>query len=508
MKLSSISLAVVLLLQQGLAGASTIKFQKRTTSLLVKPRGYLDLPTANQVRAASAGTGVDYDNVQSYIMVGMRKLAEVLYFFEITDVEKFKSKLGTDIHDRILSALKILDVDTQPMTGVNIAFSQAGLTALGIKDDLNDDHFREGQLKDAEMLGDPGTINWVPAFKETKVHGFFTLASDNHDNINAEWNSITAALGNSIKEVHRLKGDARPGDQLGHEHFGYLDGVAQPVADGYQPGLPGQKVVKPGILLVGEDGDTVARPSWAKGGSFGAFRQLKQYVPEYHRFLADNALNIPGLTKQENIDLLGARIVGRWKSGTPIDLHPLKDDPSVGADPQRLNNFTFAHPELGDAFDIKTNQTFCPFSAHALKSRPRAHFQPEDEIHHIVRAGIPFGPELTEEEIMTETSSEDPALERGISFVSYQSNIANGFVTVQKEFSNNPSFPTGMNTGVDGLTGTTNTGPPGDTARPIKGLDPLDPEKTIVFTKDAVVSRGGEYFFAPPISALKSPLSE
>ena len=147
----------------------------------------------------------------------MQKTREVLVFFEITDPQKFKQKLPTDIHDRITSAIEILDVETQPLTAVNIAFSQRGLNALGVNDDLNDPHFRDGQAKDAVLIGDPGTQNWVKAFTGTSVHGMFTLASDSHDKINNEWQSILSALDGSIKEVYRLKGDARPGNMLGHE---------------------------------------------------------------------------------------------------------------------------------------------------------------------------------------------------------------------------------------------------------------------------------------------------
>jgi deferrochelatase/peroxidase EfeB len=65
--------------------------------------------------------------------------------------------------------------------------------------------------------------------------------------------------------------------------------------------------------LVGEDGDS-GRPDWAKGGSFLVFRQLKQLVPEFNKFLTDNPIVMPNLTLQQGSDLLGARMVGRWKS--------------------------------------------------------------------------------------------------------------------------------------------------------------------------------------------------
>lgn len=44
------------------------------------------------------------------------------------------------------------------------------------------------------------------------------------------------------------------------------------------------------------------------------FRQLKQLVPEFNKFLTDNPIVMPNLTLQQGSDLLGARMVGRWKS--------------------------------------------------------------------------------------------------------------------------------------------------------------------------------------------------
>jgi hypothetical protein len=99
--------------------------------------------------------------------------------------------------------------------------------------------------------------------------------------------------------------------------FGYLDGVSQPAIAGFNTQIaPGQSLILPGIILLGEPGDQSSRPSWARDGSFLVFRQLKQLVPEWNKFLADNPIKDPAgsLTPQQGSELLGARIVGRWKS--------------------------------------------------------------------------------------------------------------------------------------------------------------------------------------------------
>jgi deferrochelatase/peroxidase EfeB len=99
--------------------------------------------------------------------------------------------------------------------------------------------------------------------------------------------------------------------------FGFLDGVSQPAVAGFNVNpVPGQQLISPGVILVGEPGDTLisARPSWAKDGSFLVFRQLKQLVPEWDWWLKKVAPPISGLTQDESAELLGARIMGRWKS--------------------------------------------------------------------------------------------------------------------------------------------------------------------------------------------------
>ena len=101
--------------------------------------------------------------------------------------------------------------------------------------------------------------------------------------------------------------------------FGFLDGISQPaVKDLDTKPNPGQETVRQGVILCGREGDVVAgtetaftRPAWALDGSFLAMRYLFQLVPEFNNFLEKNADPASGLTA----DLLGARLVGRWKSG-------------------------------------------------------------------------------------------------------------------------------------------------------------------------------------------------
>ena len=114
---------------------------------------------------------------------------------------------------------------------------------------------------------------------------------------------------------------------------------------------PGPSPVQPGVIVTGHDGDPGLniRKDWSTDGSFVAIRWLFQQVPEFNDFLTKNPLAKDGngnvLTPEEGSDLLGARMVGRWKSGAPIDITPFKDDPALGADPTKYTYIILQAPK-------------------------------------------------------------------------------------------------------------------------------------------------------------------
>jgi len=369
--------------------------------------------------------------------------------------------------------------------------------------------FLQGQLADSQSLGDPGTgsgntfqPNWLPEFKK-QLHGIFVFTGDNHDRADQKKAQVLKIFGipgpkPSITIVTSITGDVRPGKEAGHEHFGFLDGISNPAVTGFDnKPLPGPPPVRPGVILVGRDGDPVAkRDPWMVDGSCLAFRFLFQLVPEFHKFLNNNPVNMPGLSPQEGSDLLGARLVGRWESGAPIDLRPFEDDPTLAADAQKNNNFAYA-AEL-------STQKICPFAAHTRKTNPRDDLGfPAVEPHRILRRGIQFGPELTPDEIKQNKTIEN----RGLLFHSYQSAISQGFRFIQIFWANNPTFPFTETTpdqpGLDAIIG---QGPTRATVG-LSGTDPDTPSKTLKLPAEWVIPRGGEYFFSPSIKGLQGTIS-
>ncbi|KAJ8456646.1 dyp-type peroxidase [Pleurotus djamor] len=280
-------------------------------------------------------TEIDFTNIQGDILQGLPKKTQVFLFYRFTDqgALRFRRRLH-EIIPLIKTAEQVIldrsnirahkeagNAQLLPVSAVNIAFSQAGLKVMDLDEQFEhevDEPFDIGQLADAPFLNDLDTSEWEPAFNDpTKlVHLLIFIAGDSRDSVQAEVSQLEQKLSiaedaePALLEVLRLWGDVRPGDQAGHEHFGYLDGISNPSIEGVPP-TPNSSPPFPRSFLLFGEGDP--GPSWAVDGSFLVFRYLKQLVPEFDEFLERNAL------------LIGYD----GEDGAPVDLSPLKDDPSL-----------------------------------------------------------------------------------------------------------------------------------------------------------------------------------
>ena len=191
------------------------------------------MPSPQQAERAAARVGLNLDNIQGDILcafeihgildcnshfhsVGMKKRKELFLFFKINNKTLFKASIKA-LRPLITTTKQLLNAKSSSGSAVNIAFSQTGLNFLGVTEDLKDDAFRAGQAQDANNLGDPGTKNWVDAFKGNKVHGVVLVAADNNLRLLAKVAQVKLLLGLSVSELYTLQGAARPGNQEGHE---------------------------------------------------------------------------------------------------------------------------------------------------------------------------------------------------------------------------------------------------------------------------------------------------
>ncbi len=120
---------------------------------------------------------------------------------------------------------------------------------------------------------------------------------------------------------------------------GYRSRSIEGSGDEPTPGSGGP--LKPGEFILGypdEEGPAANLPQpevLSRNGSFMAYRRLEEHVAQFRDFLRAN-----GDSPHEQ-ELLAAKLMGRWRSGAPLVLAPDKDDPELGADPQRNNDFNY-----------------------------------------------------------------------------------------------------------------------------------------------------------------------
>jgi deferrochelatase/peroxidase EfeB len=103
----------------------------------------------------------------------------------------------------------------------------------------------------------------------------------------------------------RMVGQTSPGSNLPTPNVFFFSGISIPAIKGFDKPLPGQTEVDPKVFLFGQEGSPEGLPEWSKDGTFLAFRQLEQLVPEFDKFLSDNPIDLPGLDREKGSELLG-----------------------------------------------------------------------------------------------------------------------------------------------------------------------------------------------------------
>ena len=210
-----------------------------------------------------------------------------------------------------------------------------------------------------------------------------------------------------------------------------------------------------------------------------------------------------------------AGILRLYPLGAPTDVAFQADDEALATDPNRNNDFSYTFPNDQDT------QERCPFAAHVRKTNPRADLEGKlnvsTEPFRIIRSGIAFGQEVSEEEAANAKTTKD----RGLLFVAYQSNIKNGFQFLQQSkssrapggvsvtavddicagWANAIKFPPKkpIDPGFDPIIGQA----PDEGIRTMSGSNPKDQNGELQLDSQFVVPKGGEYFFSPSIPALK-----
>jgi Dyp-type peroxidase family len=397
----------------------------------------------------------------------------------------------------------------------------------------SEDVFPAGMKSRQAALLDTPVSTWEEGF-QTTIDAVLILADDNPAELIARQLEIQQQLlgiasivnverGFTLRRKFETVDMTNPSNEFGTvvEHFGYADGVSQPIflQKQYQreKDSKGTKFWDPAapLKLVLVPDPLGKQPGVTSFGSFLVFRKLEQNVKGFKTAEAKlgEALGLPQ-------ELVGAMAVGRYEDGSPIVLQPGDGAWANTTKPAIPNDFNYKGDSLG---------LVCPFHAHVRKSNPRlesvkkdgpfAQSKEEELGHRIARRGIPYGGPLSSADNLDDL----PTQGVGLLFICYQSDIWEQFEFIQRFWCNNPlflepGFSGGSNpnydlTGLDAVIGQKQ----GEQADPAIGQAPNPPQnwpkqwgKATVKPEippenqfgQFVTLKGGEYFFSPSISFL------
>lgn len=438
---------------------------------------------------------LDLHRIQGFVVRGYRLPLAGYIFLRIDD----PARAATWISEITGDVLTAAPWSQKPESGLNLAFTYAGLAALHLPSTTLasfPEEFRDGMAARSSVLGDEGECapaNWEAPLGTADVHVLAMISAAGEAALSAHDRRLRESVARigGLTVVHDEIGQALPENR---EHFGYADGFAQPDIEG--AGLPSDpgggaplgdghwRPIRAGEFILGypdEEGVEPRAPTpdqLAANGSFLVYRKLHQDVAAFRRQLAIATALYPG-----DEELLAAKLVGRWRDGTPIDLSPEHPDPAIVADARRNNAFSYATD--GDGLR-------CPIGAHVRRANPRDSLPFEGKLvnrHRLIRRGIPYGAPLPE-------GAPDDGRDRGVIFMCLQASIARQFEFIQSQWLNRGNAFT-LGEDQDVLLG------PQDGPGPHKMTVPGNPPFFVGPLRRVVTVRGGEYFFVPGLNGLE-----
>ena len=387
---------------------------------------------------------------------------------------------------------------------VNLAFTSEGLRRLGLPAEtigLFSNEFVDGMATPhrSRTLGDVGRDapeHWSWGGPGAPVDFVLLLYATDRTELTA----LCAEPALGFPAGVQLVSELATSNLRGHEPFGFRDGISQPVIEGLSKKGPAATTLKFGEFVLGYPNEygrltdpalLDEAPEVGRNGSYLVFRQLRQDVRGFWRFLDSAARRPDGTPDPEERVRLAAKLVGRWPGGAPLTLSPERDDPALAED----NDFGY--------HDLDREGARCPIGAHIRRSNPRDSLDPKpgtakslelNRRHRLLRRGREYGQQLTPDEAL-----EDPPpteQERGLHFMCLNANISRQFEFVQGTWLNSPKFA-GLYDDSDPLVGP---------SEPYGGTFTIqsDPVRERLTDVPRFISvRGGAYFFLPGLSAVR-----
>lgn len=478
-------------------------------------------------------TPLELNDIQGYLIRGY---AHMMYsrfvYLQITEPEAIKKWLSKS-WSTMTTAEHIPKKEHISSTHLNIAFTYDGLEKLELKpDNLGgfSREFRQGMVSDhrTRLLGDSGksapeSWNWGSPFKKPIHLCLMVFGNDKESDDDIEkdklvclnyYEELKAGFAeNGLEEILFIDGQTQPENK---EHFGFRDGISQPIIEGSGRVGPKNNIIKAGEFIFGykndfgvypdtpliraEQGNLNFLPPDAEGsglkdigrnGTFMVMRQLDQDVETFWSFMNDKTRNEDNSVNEAESLKLAAKFMGRWQSGAPITLFPDKD-PGVISD---INDFGYAK---FDKDGLK-----CPFGSHLRRTNPRDSVDDHgikeslklSNQHRIIRRARLYG-EIFE----GSPTNKSPKGEVGLLFICFNADISRQFEFLQYTWANLPKAKELYND-PDPIIGVKENSPAGEEQN--FTVQDLPVSRTIMDLPRVITVKGGGYFFFPSISALR-----
>ncbi|MGC4087027.1 MAG: hypothetical protein QM756_03820 [Polyangiaceae bacterium] len=495
---------------------------------------------------------LELEEIQGLILSGYGERPVARYaLFEVVDAVRARAWLKALVPELQFSEYRHSRRGKPPFLKpvcVNVAFTHAGFAALGLPALALagfSPPFQEGMHEPsrARRLGDDGDSapeRWRWGGPNYPLHGLLAVFAGSEDADPEEWQQIglflerQCVVGNGIRTLEVL--DTMPANRLlRKEHFGFRDGIANPRLSGASRADQSDRIAS-GEFVLGYQNEYQKYPmspelperagpsqllpaarersgfrDFGRNGSYLVFRQMSQDVKRLWQYLNGAKANVPDAPRGDaGAEWLGAKLVGRWRNGTPLTRYPDHPGPQSKEDD---NDFLFGKHD--DAYGNR-----CPIGAHVRRTNPRdtalpiphdpeLSGTPEDsEVqsarlalsnkHRLMRRGRSYGAPLDESYEPAAMLAAQDGDERGLHFLCFNANLGRQFEFVQSNWALNPGFA-GLSSDPDPLLSSERRFPYPASDFTIQGCPP----RRVHGVPRVVEVRGGAYFFMPSRAALR-----
>lgn len=426
-----------------------------------------------------------------------------------------------------------------------IAFTAAGLARLRLPncDDGGANTvatfpsvFNLGMSSRQRVLGDyaesqPSNWNWADSGDDKATHVALFVYGKSSAECDAVFGLHRAKLAGAGFAITEL--NTQPTEKgIDYEHFGFRDGISQPVIRGTQRfarGASPRDIMAPGEFILGYKSNqgyypptpVVARESdtgnrlgsvptstesrfsafqdprpqvrdFGQNGSFLAIRQLEQHVDKFHDYAERSAAALSEDTMGRLPDLIGgnvtkewveAKMMGRWHDGVSLIVRPIGPVPtgpadgSIDEDDDADLNFGVDDPQ----------GLYCPFGAHIRRTNPRGSLAPGDDSQLMI---------TNRHRLLRRGRSYQQDREKGLLFIGLCADLERQFEFIQQSWLGSTSFA-GLTDEPDPIVSVKS---PGATTR--FTIPTSAGSLALPWAESFVTVHGGGYFFLPSRSAL------